>query len=591
MTRHHGTVAAAVWSALGIAVGGLGPAVLAAQDTVIVIHPESATVAEARELPRTVAEQAVSFFNAPTTTRLVGRTRVPAGNAWQGDVGVRNGAVTLAGQIKGSLLVINGDASLEATAEVTGDVTVIGGALASAPGARVSGRVAVYREPLRYRTDGEQIALAPNPRTLLPFLGAKKTWAGAQARSTLTLATGGTFNRVEGLPIVFGPESEWQLASGPQLRVDALGIARSVGSVGGEPGDLGYLVRVELRSTSRDAPALGLRLGGHSVVAPIEDWGLRSAEVGWAAFLFQRDYRDYYLAQGVQGGVYVQPASPLTLSLDLGHDWEASVSARDPWSVLRQGSGWRGNPPIDAGHYTTLTATASLDTRNDRAQPTVGWFVTTRFADGWSSDVSPQLLPAGVRRPIPTDGSYQFGRLTLDARRYTRISSTGRVNLRLFAAGWLGGDPLPLQERLSLGGADPLPGYGFRQSACNSDLTAAAFTSASVAACDRVIVTQIEYRGHLSLHWSYRTSHPEDELAKSLFTLLGPDLVVFGDGGQAWLVGPGPGRLPSDRLPAVGSWIGDLGLGIDWSGFGFYVAKAITAGEPVRFTVRLDHRF
>src|SRR5216117_2750225 len=71
----------------------------------------------------------------------------------------------------------------------------------------------------------------------------------------------------------------------------------------------------------------------------------------------------------------------------------------------------------------------------------------------------------------------------------------------------------------------------------------------------------------------------------------GPDLVVLADAGQAWLVGSGPGRLPADRLPTLGSWLADLGLGIDWGGLGLYVAKAVTAGEPLRFTLRLDHRF
>jgi hypothetical protein len=41
----------------------------------------------------------------------------------------------------------------------------------------------------------------------------------------------------------------------------------------------------------------------------------------------------------------------------------------------------------------------------------------------------------------------------------------------------------------------------------------------------------------------------------------------------------------------LGSWLADLGLGIDWGGFGLYVAKAVTTGERLRFTVRLDHRF
>jgi hypothetical protein len=218
--------------------------------------------------------------------------------------------------------------------------------------------------------------------------------------------------------------------------------------------------------------------------------------------------------------------------------------------------------------------------------------VRAQVENSWSEDVSPQPgIPPAVRGPIPSDGSYQFSRAFIDLRRYTRVSPSGRVNLRLVAGGWLGGDPLPLQRRLSIGGPDPLAGYGFRHSACNRDIVDPAFERTLVAACDRVILAQAEYRGHISLHWAYHGSQPEDEKARSWFTLQGFDLVVFGDAGQAWLVGSGPGRLPSNRLPTLGSWLADLGLGVDWGGFGLYVAKAVTAGERLRFTLRLDHRF
>ena len=94
-----------------------------------------------------------------------------------------------------------------------------------------------------------------------------------------------------------------------------------------------------------------------------------------------------------------------------------------------------------------------------------------QFANSRSGDVSPATgVPASVRPPIPTDGSYQFSRVWFDLRRYTRVSPSGRVNLRLLAGGWAAGDPLPLQRRLSIGGADPLTGYGFRHTACNRDI-------------------------------------------------------------------------------------------------------------------------
>src|SRR6266540_5559899 len=122
--------------------------VLAVQDTTIVIHPDSSSATlEARALPRVVSDEVIAFYNAPGTTRLVGRTRLPRGNEWRGDVAVRNGPVLVGGRVQGTLLVVNGDALLEPGAEITGSVIVVGGTIAGTPEARVGGEVREYREP------------------------------------------------------------------------------------------------------------------------------------------------------------------------------------------------------------------------------------------------------------------------------------------------------------------------------------------------------------------------------------------------------------------------------------------------------------
>jgi len=129
--------------------------------------------------------------------------------------------------------------------------------------------------------------------------------------------------------------------------------------------------------------------------------GLRAGEVGWSAFLFQRDYRDYYLSRGVAGRFFVQPERALRLDIDVRHDEQTSVSARDPWTVFRNDQRWRPNPPIDDGHYTTLAGTLTFDTRNDRRDPTAGWFLSARYENSRSQDVTPQTgVPAAVRALI-----------------------------------------------------------------------------------------------------------------------------------------------------------------------------------------------
>src|ERR671936_2656599 len=122
--------------------------VLAMQDTTIVIHPDSSSVSlEALALPRVVSDEVIRFYNAPATTRLVGRTRLPHGNEWRGDVAVRNGPVFIAGRVQGTLVVINGDLLFEAGAEITGDVIVVGGVVDDSAVAKIGGVVRQYLGP------------------------------------------------------------------------------------------------------------------------------------------------------------------------------------------------------------------------------------------------------------------------------------------------------------------------------------------------------------------------------------------------------------------------------------------------------------
>ena len=575
---------------LVLACGGASlPARVLAQDTAIVIHPESAGMhLTPVDLPRPVAEEALQTYNAPTTIRLVSRTRMPAGTTWRGNVAIRNGPALIGGRIEGSLTVINGNTVLDSTAEITGDLLVIGGTI-TGPRTGVQGQVRVFGPPLPYKVSADTLVYSPDLWRKLR-LSAHYTFGQGETKTSLLLATSGTYNRVEALPIVVGPSLDWRISGSTWLYASAVGVFRTARSLSGECCNLGYNFRTELRAGERRTVSLSFR--SFDLVTPVEEWGLHANEVGWAAFLFHRDYRDYYRNNGWLGRLAWQAEPPLGISLEYRYEHQRTVTARDPWTLFRSEEDWRPNPPIDEGHYYTITPGITIDSRNDRDHPTSGWYLRGTLDFTQSNDATPQPLPLSVRDSLTPNTSYNFTRAWFDLRSYFRLSQSGRLNVRFILGGWAGGDPLPLQRRLSIGGTEPLPGYEFRQVACNENITNPAFAGSSVAACDRVVSLQAEYRGRLSIFSRY---NPETGQAEGMgFVtrfLRGPDFVVLGDAGQAWLVGNGPGHIPSDNIPALDSWLADLGVGIDWGGLGVYVAKAVNANQPLRLTVRLEHRF
>ena len=582
-----------------------------AQDTSIVIRPAPAGGAGARgaiergrfgQLPPDVAQQVIGLYNAPTTIRLAGSILIPAARGVTGDLAILGGPVTLEGRVSGALVVINGDLHFAPGATVGGPVLVVGGAISGADQASLAAPPRAFAEPLRYRREEGLLVYAPErpfqPPPWIRQLGFDEGTQGNHAGFLLALA--GTYDRVEGLPILFGPRVDLGLAPQLRLKADAVAIFRT-SDFSLENGDVGYRARGEFVFGDRRASNIGVGARGFDLVSPIEPWPLKDFEVGWASILFQRDYRDYYRRHG--GALFLtwRQGDRLAASIQYRSETESSLQARNPWTLFHSGDGWRVNPPITDGRYRSVVLSARYDTRNDRAAPSSGWWLSGEFEAGRGRDITgllnPMYCPPAVACLIGpvTPATLSFQRVAFDLRRYLRLSPTGRLNLRLAGGGWVGGDELPLQRRLSLGFPDPLPGYDFRQFACDPY-----GLPGSPALCDRALVAQAEFRTHLGLdfgpQWVSDWGGGSDEDHYEPFHVSGPDLVVFADAGRAWSVArpgnPLPGALPPDGLPTLGSYQADLGLGLDFGPLGFYLAKPLGhAAREVTFSVRMGRRF
>lgn len=563
------------------------PAVLRAQDSVIVISPDIPSVdSNAAGLAPAVLSELLLAYNDSATVRLPSGFSLPAGARLAGPVATFRGTLRVAGTIEGHLTVINGDLQILPGGLVQGEVLVAGGRMIVAEGGSHDGQARVYWDaaPVSRQADG-LLALRDRRRPISELPTAERTFGDGRVRTTLRLTTTQTYNRIEGLGIVFGPAFEWRPSGRLAATLDLRGILRTAPDDSPFRRDLGWLIRTDWRVLGATRFGFGART--YSVIAGIEEHTLPRDEIGWNAFLLQRDNRDYFSSEGVAGSAYAYLSRRVRLDGSVRYEKQGSVRANDPWSLLRNGDRWRPNPLVDDGHYTILGLSAEYDSRNSRSEPSSGWWLRGGVEHASSGDLAPVSLPTTVRDPLPTS-SYGTNRFTLDARRYNRLTPDAQLNFRVWAGGWLAGDPLPLQRRLSLGGLDLLPGYGFRALDC----APAGFASPGrPALCDRALITQMEFRQRLGLRAGYTVRDPDQRELQRFIGIEDPELVLFGDAGSAWLAGDGPGRVPSDRIQSLTQWKADVGLGLDAGGLAVYLAKAVTDGEPVRLYLRLGRRF
>ncbi|MGH7720738.1 MAG: BamA/TamA family outer membrane protein [Gemmatimonadaceae bacterium] len=552
-------------------------------------------------LPNEVAADVAWLFNQPAALRSTGRAEIAAGQVVEGDVAVLGGPLIIAGRITGRALVINGDVSLRHGAVVERNLIVVGGVIEGQERATIGGDVRWYPQPMRYRLEEGRVVVAESDggdeRPVED--GWLRRWLHRyeESRTRPVLWTANPYNRVEGLPTSVGLSFRERPPWG-RVDVDLLGIIRSPDNFEWDSDNLGHDVRASVRFGGRR----GFFVGGgvFDVVEPVERWQLRDTEIGLAAFFFHRDYRDYYDRRGGSAHVTLTDGRGAALTLRFADERWGAREDRGPFSLLQNGDLWRPNPRLDEGRFRIASARASYDTRNDERDPWTGWLIAAELEHGRGRDVTLAPTSPAARAPaLGTEENVRYTRAFLDARRYNRVSPRGQLNFRLVLGGWVGGDELPLQRRLSLGGSGTLPGYDFRGGGRDGALLHCAEVGEPAgrpAQCERIALMQAEYRGdvHVSLGGRTRRSGEERGPLNIAFDRT-ISWVLFFDSGRGWLVGDdagGANQFASGDFPPLSTFRSDFGVGIDLDLIGFYVAKPLSgSSDPVNFFVRLRHRF
>ncbi len=550
---------------------------------------------EEADLPRSVAEEIIDFFNRPETVRFRGQSDVPAGRVIHADVAVLRGPLVVAGEIQGDLVVVNGDLQVVEGGLITGDVMVIAGEVVAEPGA-VGGQLTVYDEPLSYGRRGERITYRERP-----WAG----WGGRERRGNayISVRTGGNYNRVEGLPVLFGPVLR---SDGEDFfRADVLGVWRSESGLRLDADEMGYFIRAEQHL----GPGGRVSVGGtaHSLITPIEDGGLSDTEASLATFFLRRDYRDYYEREGFSAFLrYADEDVGLRLTAEYRDEEHAYAPVGDPWALKDDDELWRPQPLVGEGRLRTVGGELVVDDRNDRDDPSDGWYLVASASVGIDGDL--ELPEYRYAEPAPPTIAAQARRLdtdfvagSVDLRRYVRVGPSADFRLRGYVAGSANGRPLPPQLQQALGGEGSLPGYPLMTVDCGAREreysvflgTEDQATRVPVYAgygCDRVALFQAEYRGSLSFGWDLGGDDDWDEgWGWYPATSINPSWSLFFDAGRGWSLSDegSAGRPGRDTDTLM-----DVGAGFFLGGLGFYWAWPLTGDDRnVNFFVRIEHRF
>jgi hypothetical protein len=527
-----------------------------------------------------------AFYNRAGTLRLSGETRIPPGAVVTGDVAALGGPLEVGGTIEGAVLVINADLHLQPGARITGPVTVTGGRIAG-PMTGLEAGATVYQEPLRFRWHDDQlIALGPGTDSWLN--AGWQTWFG---RAELLLAVDDSYNRVEGLPIRLGPSL--RLGGRNPTLLEAWIVYRTRSGLRIHPDELGHLVQVAQYVGGRQSLRIGL--GWYGTIDAIEDRGLSDTENSLTTFVMHRDYRDHYKRKGWSAFlIYGGQTRPLDVGLEYRDERHEFVGPSEPWSLLNNDDPWRLQPRVAEGNLRTLRGWLLWDTRNDRSDPATGWLVRVEVEQGLEGDLtlltadttSPVLPeePSGEAEPVYRPVSEEFTAVRLDLRRYLRLGPRTRFALRVAAGGSADDGALPPQRQHVLGGEGSLPGYRRFDFDCGARAHASG-QAYPYYGCDRSILVQMEGRialfggSHFSLG---RRLGLDFELAAT------PELVVFADGGRAWIDRESLG----DRVDLGPSTLRyDVGAGLRFGPIGAYLAVPLQGDEQANFFVRLGSRF
>jgi len=416
--------------------------------------------------------------------REVGNYALANGVTLDGDLVVTRGTVTIAGKVNGSVLVIRGDALIDSTGEVLGDVVSIGGHIDRRPHSRVFGDMVETSSRYLIEDDDnedrrERVENEEEREDRWHRRSRRRQWEEYWEDSFKAKIH---YNRVDGL--FLGGELP-RIYNRIPINIDFFGL----GGYAFSSKRWHYQAGAEFYA-GRDFRFI---LGGeaHNLTDTQDGWIIPEEENSIAAVLINEDFRDYYRRNGFSIFAGQHLGRSVKLLAEYRNDVHSSLPNETDWSLFVNKKRFRPNPAVDEGKMISYAGQFTFDTRDHQRHPDRGWLIAV----------------AGETSRPEFDSEFDFERLLVEVRRYQPLGYGKNFDIRLRAG--TGQGVLPQQYLFDLGGISTLRGYRFKE-----------FTG------DRMVLANVEYRmnsGASRLH--------DIPIIKEL------NLILFADAGLAWFAG------------------------------------------------------
>lgn len=549
--------------------------------TVNFASAQERTIARAG-LPRAVEARITAIAEDPDTRTITGEATLS--ESIEGDVVVFTGPLILSGRISGELIVVNGNVDFREGGAVAGDVTLVGGDATGLENADIGGTVTMYGEGFGLFPGSEKVFTVNREHRRVYREDYRRDWG----HSSFTVRTGWNYNRVEGLPVHFGPVIE--TAGRSPTRFEALAIWRTEVSSPWETDELGYALRAEQFFGGRRDFRIGASL--QSAIEPIETWQLNKAEASLATFVLHEDYRDYYKREGWSAYVRWAPrASGLSATVEYLDEDHSSEAARDPWTIFDNSDQWRPQPLVAEGNLRSLRGTLEFDRRDDEDFPASGFLLRGQLTHGLRGDLVMPAVVGDQGASVAFDDNFTTG--LIDARLYRLVGRGATLSFRLVGAGSFNQASLPPQFQHAFGGSGSLPGYSSFSADCGARTNAVSRDDGSAEVffpyygCDRMALFSAEYRGGFDFHWGGFDVWDEEDDDWDWDVSGSPNWIVFFDAARGWANEGSQSRGAQDTETLY-----DVGAGILLGDVGLYAAAPLNGEDRgLRFFVRLGPRF